>query len=708
MERNTKIGLVGAGYIADWHAAAIDRCPGVEVATICDRSAAAIDRFASGRPGIETYSDLGQMLTESDCRSVHVLTPPDNHVVTTTAVLESGRDAFVEKPLALSEDACLSLAEAARRHDVRVGVNHNFLWLPSYERLFAGVSDGTIGPPNNIVIDWQLSLPVLRSGPYGLWLNTSQENLLHEILPHGLAFAFDLTDTPEIRHVEPLNPTILPTGAGLHQGLTVIARAGQTSIVLIVSFVEGMPAMRVRVRGPGGLATADYGRDVFVLEQSNAGDIVVGPLVHELRTGLRHIGAGFVNAWRQTRSANALAPFGLSMVRSIEGFYTAPGGATDRRHGVERAAQISGAIAEIGRMVASASPVAGSAPRRAPVKRRKAGQERPTILVFGGTGYIGRYLVRRLAADGYKVQVFSRGTGDPFPDLGDRVRMISGNLHSQEDLLDTMAGVDTVFNLARANEKSWNDYRERDVAVTRLIGECAIEAGIRRLVYTGTIDSYDASGAVPVIDETTPFGDLTRRNPYARAKAAGEDVLLGLHQERGLPLVIARPGIVIGGDGPLTHWGVALWRDATTCTLWGDGRNPLPFVTIEDCVDGLARMATAQGIEGQSFNLVGDPILSARDYLDAVSNRAGVRIRYRQKPIWSYYLTDITKYAAKRALGKRTGPVPSYRDWASRSQKARFANDRARQLLGWAPVGDRAKLLDDVIDPVRLFGQVRA
>jgi nucleoside-diphosphate-sugar epimerase len=84
---------------------------------------------------------------------------------------------------------------------------------------------------------------------------------------------------------------------------------------------------------------------------------------------------------------------------------------------------------------------------------------------------------------------------------------------------------------------------------------------------------------------------MADRNLYARSKAECERRLTGMHRDRGLPLTIARPGIVVGGDGPLQHWGIGRWHGAGAVRVWGTGRNPLPFVLIDDVVDGLIRMA---------------------------------------------------------------------------------------------------------------------
>jgi len=76
------------------------------------------------------------------------------------------------------------------------------------------------------------------------------------------------------------------------------------------------------------------------------------------------------------------------------------------------------------------------------------------------------------------------------------------------------------------------------------------------------------------IRESSGFGDtLEDRNPYARSKAECERQLLQMHAERGLPLVIARPGIVIGEGGPLQHWGIGRWHGAGAVRLWSAGKN---------------------------------------------------------------------------------------------------------------------------------------
>ena len=696
-----KVGFLGAGYISKWHGDALSRVKGAELKSVCDLSEAAAKGLAGSLGVSGVHTSLDDMLTDASLNCVHVLTPPHAHFETTKKILEAGKHTFVEKPLVLSSSEADELTQIAAANDVQLGVNHNFLMLPGYDRFKRDLQNGTVGRIDSFAANWRFPLAPLRSGPFGLWMLREPTNILFELGPHLFAFAADLFDDFKVKDVTLRYPVEIPGGITHYQGWRITGLAGETAVMLDLSLIEGHDDRSMEARGLGALARFNFAEDSYTLQKAAMQDIVIGPFASQSSAGMQHLKTAMGNAFRQVTSLNMLAPYGLSITRACQSFYNSlqTGNPLDRRLSPQLAAS---AIRSIESAVQAAAPKIK--PRRtfAPVSN----PPKPTMLVIGGTGFIGRRLTHALANEGYGVRVLSRGKGGGFERADGRVSVFTGNLKSDEDLLAAMDGIDGVFHLARAEESSWEGYLENDVAVTRRIGEACLKADVKRLVYTGTIDSYDASQSDRPINEQTPFDhDLTERNLYARSKAACEAVLTELATEKGLPLVIARPGIVIGEHGPLQHWGIAMWRGATACKLWGDGRNVLPFVGVNDTADGLVKTMTVKGIEGRSFNLIGDPMLSGLDYFAEIEKAYGVKMRAKPTPIWTYYVIDVAKYWAKRLLAGRKGLTkPTFRDWKSRAQLSPYENAAAKEALDWRPESDRNRFVEEMIAGANLFG----
>jgi nucleoside-diphosphate-sugar epimerase len=245
---------------------------------------------------------------------------------------------------------------------------------------------------------------------------------------------------------------------------------------------------------------------------------------------------------------------------------------------------------------------------------------------------------------------------------------------------------------------------DNDVAVALRISRAARRAGVDRMIYTGTIASYDMSDPARVITEAIPLSDMENRNIYARSKAECERRLKEIQQGEGVPVIIARPGIVLGEGGPLQHWGIGRWHGPGAVRLWGKGRNKLPFVLVDDVSDGLIAMMETDGLAGEDFNLVGDPMFSAMDYFDAIHRRLGARLNVTTSNLSFLWLTDKAKKGLKHHILRRPGADAVSRvDWLSRGHLSRFDNAKPRRRLGWSPESDQEAFLTAAIDRARLF-----
>lgn len=692
-----RIGLVGAGYIAGWHGAAIQSLPGLRLTAVCDTAMGAAQTLAAVYQ-VPAFGSVDDLIAAGLCDAVHILTPPPSHQALALQCLDAGLHCFVEKPVALSVSSLEQMQSAAETAGRVLGVSHNFLAMPGYRRLKSLVKKGELGRVSTLQVNWCLPFAPLRSGPFGLWLLREPRNLLLELGPHLYAFVVDLFGPIDVQHLALSRPVELPGGGKRHQSWRILARAGGSAggveVTVNLSLVETIEDRSLMVRGSTGMARFDYGADTLIITRGNTADLVLNPLAKELSLTWQHLREGMVNGTKQALSLNQKSPYALSFRGAIAGFYDGiRTGNPDPRFSAASAKTVMQAIDDtLGFLPASPAPiVADFAPC-------------PKIMVIGGTGFIGRALTRALVAKGHDVRVVSRGRTGPFDDIANHVETVAVDLGDSNALKAAMAGIDVVFNLARAMETTWDAALTNEVGTTLRLAEAALAAGVKRLIHTGTIASYDMSNPATIITETVGFGDMTDRNIYARSKAASEFGLLSLYRDKGLPLVIARPGIVLGTGGPLQHWGIGRWHGAGAVRLWGNGHTILPFVLVDDVADGLIRMMENTDILGKSFNLTGEPLLTGRQYFDAIHARLGAQTRVTSGYLQGMWLVDAIKYRLKRHVLHRTDAAhASLADWKSRGHLAKFDNSYPKTALGWKPESDRAAFLDRAIT-TGLFG----
>jgi nucleoside-diphosphate-sugar epimerase len=136
-----------------------------------------------------------------------------------------------------------------------------------------------------------------------------------------------------------------------------------------------------------------------------------------------------------------------------------------------------------------------------------------------------------------------------------------------------------------------------------------------------------------------------------------------------------------------------MWSWNSVCQVWGEGRNPLPFVLVEDVGRALVAAMETESIEGQSFNLVADTDLTALDYLGALESHARVLFQKFPTPPWKFFAVDLMKWMVKKAVRHPDERRPSYRDWESRTQRAHYDCTKAREVLHWEPTCDRNAII---------------
>jgi predicted dehydrogenase/nucleoside-diphosphate-sugar epimerase len=689
-----KVGLLGAGGIMKAHAKAVAACEVAELYAVCD-VAVGRARAAATEFGITNVYGSIEELIASDCEAVHILLPPSLHIDMARRLVEAGKHVFVEKPFGPSPEECAAVTKLAEERGVALGVNHNFLFAPPYQAIRDAARSGTLGAIDHVTLNWLYELKLLQFGPFNNWMVASPGNLLFELASHLGAFAVDLLGPVEILAAVADNPLDLPGNQLVYRRWNAIGRGNRSGLTLNLSTAPGQTDRSISVRAMGGVAHFDFERGVsWVDEQSS-----LNPIIDNLngarsaaktlgRQAVRDFGRYMMRTLRKQAGGN---PFEESIANSVDTFYRNIGGQMDPRLSGAFGTQVIQLCHDI--VAKSAADQAGTRPR-APAVLPPLGK--PRVLVVGGTGFIGKPLVKKLVEAGHGVRVVTRSITSASLDLDGLPVDLAQGSHGDPAFLDkALEGIDTVYHLAKAEGQRWADYVKNDIEPTRILGEAAVRHGVKRFIYTGTISSYSSDDPKVRITGDTPVDPkIAKRDLYGRSKAACEAVLQDLQRTKGLPLVIFRPGIVIGAGSPPAHPGVGNFVSATRVLYWGDGTNKIPLVLVDDVADALALALDAPAIDGESFLLTDKPFMSARDYVAEVEAYAGGGIVAETHPIWRYFLTDLVKEGLKNAIRHPNRRSASYHDWGSRAHRSIYDSSKTIERLGWKPAGSREALVE--------------
>lgn len=170
-------------------------------------------------------------------------------------------------------------------------------------------------------------------------------------------------------------------------------------------------------------------------------------------------------------------------------------------------------------------------------------------LVTGGTGFVGRRVLRRLLEDGWAVRALvlesERSRLPEHPSL----EPVVGDITSPASLRGTMSDFDGVFHLAALVE-AWvrdpRDFVRVNVLGTDHMIDEALRAGVKRFVFTSSLSGIGVTPGVPIREDSPPgkvFG------AYEASKAEAERHVARAWRERGLPAVILIPSVIMGaGD----------------------------------------------------------------------------------------------------------------------------------------------------------------
>jgi nucleoside-diphosphate-sugar epimerase len=319
------------------------------------------------------------------------------------------------------------------------------------------------------------------------------------------------------------------------------------------------------------------------------------------------------------------------------------------------------------------------------------------ILVTGSNGFIGAKVVEILLEYGFaQVRCFVRPSSkldrltkvlEKYPAAAKTVQIVSGDLLSRDDCRKAAEGVSVIYHLAAGMEKSFAGAFMNSALATRNLMDAFLEHGrVARFVNVSSFAVYSnlkmARGAL--LDETCPLEDAPqeRHDAYCFGKLKQEELVREYGAKSGLPFVILRPGAVFGPGKKALSGRVGI--DTFGFFIHLGGGNQLPLTFVDNCAEAIVLAGLKPGVEGETFNVVDDELLTSAEFLRACKQKMKPFFSVRVPFFIANALCGLWEDYSKRRQGQLP-PVFNRRRAAAEWKGNRYSNQKLHARLGWQP-----------------------
>jgi NADH dehydrogenase len=229
------------------------------------------------------------------------------------------------------------------------------------------------------------------------------------------------------------------------------------------------------------------------------------------------------------------------------------------------------------------------------------------VTVFGGTGFLGRRIVRHLHDTGFAVRIGSRHpdrASSIFPGAGSRIESVHGDINDDGSVAAAVTGVFAVVNAVSLYvDRGKDTFQSVHVDATERVARLARGAGAERFLHISGIGA-----------------DTRSESPYIRSRGKGEAAVLGAFPSATL----LRPAVMFGPEDAFVTPLLRMLGRLPVFPMFGDGETGIQPAYVEDVGAASARVLPAQGPH-QVYELAGPRIYTYRAPLRALALAAGNR-----------------------------------------------------------------------------------
>jgi uncharacterized protein YbjT (DUF2867 family) len=284
-----------------------------------------------------------------------------------------------------------------------------------------------------------------------------------------------------------------------------------------------------------------------------------------------------------------------------------------------------------------------------------------SILVLGGTGFVGRALCQRLAALSPRLRIVvpsrhaARAKGlSALP----TVQLVQAYVHDDATLASLVAGCDAVVNLVAILHGSAAAFDRTHVQLPRNLAQACRNAGVHRLVHVSALGVGREVNAAP--------------SNYLRSKTAGEHVL----EQSGLQLTLLRPSVIFGAEDSFLNLFAQLQRLAPFLPLAGTQARFQP-VWVDDVAAAIVAALQQPASIGKTYELAGPTVYTLAELVRLAGRWSG-----HERPIMA--LPDGIARLQALAMELMPGPTLMSRD---NIDSMKLPNVASGQLPGLQALG---------------------
>jgi nucleoside-diphosphate-sugar epimerase len=306
------------------------------------------------------------------------------------------------------------------------------------------------------------------------------------------------------------------------------------------------------------------------------------------------------------------------------------------------------------------------------------------LLVTGGSGFIGKYLINELLKHDFEVKVLTRQKKLDIP----KIKIVNGDITKIKDCLFALNNVDVVFhNAAYANDfGKKSEIFNTNINGTNNIVQACLKKGINRIIYTSTAGVYGFPNTKNKINEKSKIKPY---NVYHKSKYEGERIL---KKNKDLKVSIIRPPLVLGAGGRGSNLLINKIREGKMVYI-GDGDQYISIVHPSDVAQCLW-LALEKDKIGDIFNTVSF-YCRIKELFNEISKK--LNVKSPDKKI-SYFFAYFTALLNERIYIKEPSLTRFRVKTLGTTRLISF--DKARKIINYKPRYNLKMTVEDMVKKI--------